>query len=382
MSNPFLMIKADIKRNIFSFIGIFLLLAFACSLEFVANTFIRSTISSFSDAASDYDLVIGSAGSRNDLVLSSVFLRIDSPLPILDASYITTLANDERVDTLSPLIFSDSYSGYQIVGVGSDFLSLRTSFSIEKGMWFEDGFSAVIGSDVPLAIGESFSTSHDGSDDNHGFSEYRAVGKLGYTGTPWDRAILVPYESLWRVHGVENGGVSAILVKPVDFPSAYSLRAEYMEGGTISVFPGEVLSSLFTLFDNIEMIARGLGRMIELLVGAAAIISIIATLPSKYKWIGLLRSLGAGRAYIFFTLYFQSGVIFFFSGLGGFFLGGFVSQYLSSMIDASTGLKIMITFGMEDVLSLLGFWAIGFIGALIPSLIGFSLQPRTVLLSH
>ncbi|MFA6688924.1 MAG: FtsX-like permease family protein [Sphaerochaetaceae bacterium] len=424
MSNPFPVIFADMKKNIVSSVGVLLLLAFACSVQFTANAFIRNLIDSAASASDDYDLVVGAPGSKLDLVMASVFLRSEESLPLLDGSYIGRLEADPRVASLSPLVFADSYQGLPIVGVGEQFPAIRSSLRLADGTWPVDTFDAVVGADVPLAVGDEFHSVHEGGGNAHGHDHdhdaYTVAGKLDRSGTPWDRAIVVPYVSLWEVHGyhvhdeyghdghdhVEEGssdlsaalhasvadhdeaaghdlpGVSAILVKPADFASAYALRSEYREDGVVSVFPGEILSELFGMFHDVQTIAVSLGWMTELLVVAAVLLSLLASMPSKYRWIGLLRSLGAGRWYIFFTVWFQSAAVFLIAGLGGLGVGYLAFGRIAAWVGSGTGMRIAMSVSIQDFLFLAIFWGIGLIGSLIPAFVGFRVSPRKVLLGQ
>lgn len=382
MPNPFPMIKADLKRNLSSSVGILLLLSLACSLQFAASFLVRSIMDSFSEAASGYDLVIGAAGSRTDLVLGSVYLRTDNVLPLMDYDIYEEIAGDERAAASSPLIFSDSYGDFLLAGVSDQIAAILTDLRLEEGEWFSAPFQAVVGSEVPLSVGDEFESSHSGgdADHGHGHNEYQVTGRLAYTGTPWDKAVLVRYDSLWLIHGQESGGVSAVLVKPADFASAYALRSEYREGATTAAFPAEVLTAFFAVFSDAASIADMLCYMIQVIVAAAAVISLLVSLPSKYRQIGVLRALGASRGYIFFSIWFSSALIFLISGALGVGLGYSAAEYVLSRIGSSMAMRMTLSVSSEDLLPLLVFYLIGFAGSLAPSAKGFLVSPREVLL--
>ena len=74
---------------------------------------------------------------------------------------------------------------------------------------FEHVFEAVVGAASPLEIGERFQASH-GHGPEAEAGDYHpqwltVVGRLPATGSPWDRAILVPIEHVWHVHGLADG---------------------------------------------------------------------------------------------------------------------------------------------------------------------------------
>lgn len=390
--NPFWMVVADLRKNRLSGLGTLLLLAFAFSLNVAAGFFERGVTESGAGAAQDFDLVIGAPGSRVDLVLTTVFLRTDEVLPLMDYRVAEEIEQDPRVAVSSPFVLADNYQGMPIVGVGSGFSQLRPSLVPETGSWPKANFEALVGAEVPLKVGDSFASGHgiaeseeEEEEHHHENISYRVVGRLKSTGTPWDRSILTPYQSLWEIHGhteEERPGISALLVKPRDIPSAYALRATYREGRTTSAFPGEVLASLFGLLADVKVAVSALGTMLELLVFAAVLLSLLASLPSKYRWIGLLRSLGAGRLYIFLTLWIQSAVVFLLAGGVGLVIGRLAAGILASVMEAKTGLRIVLTWNAADFIPLLVFWLIGLVGALIPALVGFRVSARKAMLGQ
>lgn len=409
--NPFWMVAADLRKNFLSGLGTLLLLAFAFSISVAAGLFERGVTESGAKAADDFTLVIGAPGSRLDLVLASVFLRTDEVLPLMDYDIAEKLEKDPRVAASSPFVLADNYRGMPIVGVGSRFPELRPSLALAGGSWPRANFEATVGAEAPLSLGEEFESSHgvaghgeaaggEEREQGHEKIRYRVVGKLAATGTPWDRAILTPFTSLWEIHGHHEGigheeeigheaepgherpGISALLVKPANFSAAYSLRAQYREGKTTSAFPGEVLASVFGLVGDARVAVSALSSMVQLLVFAAVILSLMASLPSKYRWIGLLRSLGASRFYIFLTLWIQSAVVFLLAGGLGLAIGRLMAGILASAMGSGTGLKIVLSWSARDILPLVIFWLVGLCGALIPAFAGFRVSARKAVLGQ
>ena len=73
---------------------------------------------------------------------------------------------------------------------------------------FATSREAVAGSAVPVAIGDSFTPAHghgDAADEDAHSDVLTVVGRMPPTGSPWDKAIIVPVESVWEVHGLPNG---------------------------------------------------------------------------------------------------------------------------------------------------------------------------------
>lgn len=64
---------------------------------------------------------------------------------------------------------------------------------------------ALLGAAVNLSVGAEIKPMHGTAETGgrtHTEIAYKAVGKLQPTGTPWDRAILVPIQAVWHVHGL------------------------------------------------------------------------------------------------------------------------------------------------------------------------------------
>lgn len=384
--NPFWMVVADLRKHFLSGLGILLLLAAAFSINTAALLFERGLTDSSARAASDFDLVIGSPGSRLDLVLATVFLRTEETLPLLDYAVAERIASDTRVAASSPFVLADNYLGLPIVGVGPRFPELRPSLVPASGSWPSEDFQAIVGAEVPLTVGDRFESGHGlagGAEGHHTETLYRVVGKLALTGTPWDRALLTPFGGIWKIHGYAGPhGISAILVKPVDFPAAYALRAEYRGATTTSAFPGEVLATAFGLFQDARKAVSALGLLLQFLVLAAVVFSLLASLPSKYRWIGLLRSLGAPRLYIFLTLWIQAAAVFVLAGGVGLVVGRAGAGLLASLVGAGTGLKVALSWSLSDLYPLTLFLAVAFAGALIPALVGYRVPVRRSILGQ
>lgn len=394
--NPFWMVVADLRKTLLSALGILVLLALAFSGTVTVSLAERALREAGAASARDFDLVIGSPGSRLDLVLAAVYLRTDEVLPLLPFETVETLRADPRVQLVSPLVFADHFEGSPIVGIGPDFPALRPSLTLASGHWPQRPFEVVAGTlAVPPTSGEFYGshgvTRREGVDEEvHRQAAYRVVGRLALTHTPWDRAYLTTYDTTWILHEAlaEHPSpeepaakkVSAVLVKPKDFAAAYSLRAQYQKTPTTAAFPGEVLAGLFGLLDQAKTALSLFSLAFQALVFAAVLLSLLAGLPSKAKWIGLLRALGAGPGYVFLTLWLQTALIFTAAGLSGAVLGWLGAQALAGYAAGLSGLSLPIVWSWSET-GLLGlFWLVGLGGALVPAAFGYRTSVRQSLL--
>lgn len=398
------MVRADLRRHLFSSLGILLLVSVAFSGTVAVSLFERGLRTAGVDVARDSDLVIGAAGSEIQLVLGSIYLQTNQVLPLTSYSLVEKLTTDKRVALLSPLVFADHYEDFPIVGIGVDYPALRPNIRLAQGRWPVKDFELAVGATSNLKLGQVIESSHgisrqDGVEEaGHHEASYTVVGRLALTQTPADRCLYTPFMSLWEIH--EEAGqnlstpeigtktisdirqVSAILVKPRDFASAYSLRAEFRSGITTAAFPGEVLASLFAVFEDIRTAFTYLSVAFQVIVLAAVILSLLASLPSRSRWIGLLRSLGAGKLYVFLTLWIPSALIFLFAGVMGSCVGWLAATGIGGMVENRTGLHLGLDWTATETSAILIFWMVGLSGSLLPAWKGFQTSVRTALLAR
>lgn len=196
-------ILADLRRLWLGGIVVVLLVALATALGVAVTLQERSLRLGSARAADKFDLVIGAAGSETQLILSSIFLQA-APLPLVDGAVLSRLAADPRVAWAAPVGFGDSFAGYPIVGTTTNLVSNTTPGFAEGRMFALEG-EAVLGAAVNLSVGAEIKPMHGTAETGgrtHTEIAYNVVGKLQPTGTPWDRAILVPIQAIWHVHGL------------------------------------------------------------------------------------------------------------------------------------------------------------------------------------
>lgn len=200
----FRFILADLKRLWAGSIVIVILIMLATALGVAVTLEERALRLGSARASEKFDLVIGAPGSETQLVLSSVFLQA-ADLPLMDGDILPDLQADPRVAWAAPIGFGDSYDGYPIVGTTSELIE-NTTPGFSEGGNFDHLGEAVIGSAVDLSIGDTIKPLHgtvETGGHTHDELAYTVAGRAGPTGTPWDRAIFVPIEAVWKIHGME-----------------------------------------------------------------------------------------------------------------------------------------------------------------------------------
>ncbi|ABC92839.1 hypothetical conserved protein [Rhizobium etli CFN 42] len=417
-------ICADLRRLWAGSLVVVLLVAFATALGVSVVLQERALRLGSARAADKFDLVIGAGGSETQLVLSSVFLQ-PSPLPLMPGEVLARLATDPRVDWAAPIGFGDSFSGYPMVGTTTK-MSNKLSGDFAEGKAFTHEGEAVIGSAVRLSLGDEIKPMHGSAEEGgetHTELAYNVVGRLRPTDSAWDRAILVPIQAVWHIHGLEaeehadgaeetegdhdhagaehdehgqHGaldpdatlnetwaadapGLPAILVKPKTIADAYKLRQDYRNGNTIAVFPGEVLTSLYATLGDAKQILVAVASGAQALVAASLVLVTVIHIGQRRRQIGALRAFGAPRGAIFGIVFLE---FFFLVAVGialGFALGFAAALTLSGLLSQTSGIAMPVGFAREDA-GLMGvLLAFAGILAALPAVLAYRQSPAQAL---
>lgn len=416
-------ILADLRRLWVPALVVVVLVALATALGVAVTLQERALRLGSARAADRFDLVIGAAGSEVQLVLSTVFLQ-PAPLPLAPGGLLARLARDPRVAWAAPIGIGDSYGSAPIVGTSLALLA-GLADGLSEGRTFAVEGEAVAGSAVALPLGFGLHPLHGSTAEpgaTHGDTTYRIVGRLKSTGTAWDRAILVPIQAVWHVHGLgtdhdEAGnagggsrsgdnhraeahhlgridatapvrerldhdalpGLPAIVVKPVSFAAAYQLRQEYRTGGTLAVFPGEVLTRLYaTLGDArqvLMMIADGAGA----LVASALVLITVIHVAQRRRQIGALRAFGAPRHAIFLIVWSEAMLLVAAGIAGGFALGYGAALLASEVYAGQGGFPLPVTLAAEDAARAGLLLGVAALLALVPAVLAYRQSPVAAL---
>lgn len=391
MFNPLPVIKAELKRSIAGSVAIIILIAIATALTVGITSQERALRKGSTHAAHDFDIIIGAPGNPTQLLLSTVYLQLSS-MKLMPGRVLQELQKDKGVDFAAPIAFGDHYRDHLIIGATRDLATLGSKRNVREGRCFQSRFEAVIGADVRLAIGEQFIPVHGhnaehnhikekGEHNEHEGTEYVIVGRMQKLGTPWDRAILVPVESIWDIHGLyhsrdekigppwdgEIPGVPAIVVKPKTFSDAYSIRSRYNTKDTIAIFPADVLLKLYDLLGDIRNVVTAMSIVTQTLVLTSIVLIIFIMLNYRQKQIAVLRALGATQGYIFFTVWLYTTILVV-AGTGFGLIGGWLTAHIfTKLFSAKTGLHLPVVITYRELILTISIIILGMLIAFIPA---------------
>lgn len=413
-------ILSDLRRLWLGSLVVVLLIAFATALGVAVTLQERALRLGSARAADRFDLVVGAPGSETQLLLSSVFLQ-PSPLPLMSGDVLGKLASDPRVAWAAPVGFGDSFSGYPIVGTSMALVSNLSA--MPEGRVFSKAGEAVIGAAVTLPLGYEVKPTHGLAalgGETHTELAYHITGRMAPTGTSWDRAILVPIQSVWSLHGMgghghtedaegmaeqpghdahaghahphvdpdapidehwtaQTPGLPAILVKPKTIADAYKLRQDYRGNGTLAVFPGEVLTNLYGTLGDAKRVLSAVAVGAQILVAVAVLMVTVMHIGQRRRQIGALRALGAPQSAVLVIVWLELFILIALGIILGFAFGYGAAILLSMLFSGESGILLPVGFIRSDLASVAAIALFSAVLALAPALLAYRQSPAAAL---
>jgi putative ABC transport system permease protein len=423
--NPLPMVVADLRAMRGSAFVSILLVALAVAIGVAVGAQERALRQASARAADDFPILIGAPGSPTQLVLTSVYLQPEA-LTLIDGAILNRLAEDPRVASVAPIAFGDVAKGYPIVGTTADFATRWGRVAPSEGRIFAAEAEAVVGADVNLKLGDSIEPSHAVAGHQHALGEaddeetahrhehvaYHVVGRLPRFGSPWDRAILIPVESVWETHGLGNGhgeehehdeapvagaaaprvaaigaaapaeagepigppfaaekvpGVPAVVVKPRQVFQAYQLRSDFRKEGLLAVFPAEVLVALYASIGDIRDVLVVASALNNVLVFLAIVMLLVTLTGLRRRRYAVLRALGASRLYVALVVWLGAAVLLAAGAIAGLAVGWIGAEAVARLIGARIGLILAVKLGLGEVELALAMAGLGSLVALMPA---------------
>ena len=391
--NPFLVVRATIARHRGTYLLFILLVAVATAIGVGITTQEAALRVGSARAADKFDLMVAAPGSETDVVLAAIYLR-PGTVPLLDPAMVGKVLAEPRAKISAPLGFGDNIRGSPIVGTVPGFVDYLSG-GLQEGRVFATEEEAVAGAAAGVAMGESFHPDHGrnpfleaGARVQHA-ATLTVVGRMKPTGTPWDNSVIVPIESVWRVHGLPTGhaesetrigppfdaarvpGVPAIVIKPETINAAYGLRTLYRSPLSMAFFPAEALIRLYEVLGDIRELMGWLALATQGLVVIAMLAGVMAILTLHRRQFAVLRALGAPRLYIFLCVWAQIAVIAVAGALIGLLLGAGAAIAVSHMITRATGIVLPAQIGPDELMLVGGMIAFGLVVATVPAFISY-----------
>ncbi|POF28518.1 putative ABC transport system permease protein [Roseibium marinum] len=344
-------------------------------------------------AAEKFDLIVAAPGSEITMMFAAVYLQ-PSDVPLLSGAVYDEVAGHEQVDLAAPIAFGDSYRDSPVVGTTAGFVD-HLAGKLADGRMFATSTEAVAGSAVKLALGTAITPAHgigdSAEDDAHAGHTLEIVGRMPPTGSPWDRAILVPVESVWEVHGLVNGhapgreaqigppfdpdyfpGTPAILVRAEALWANYALRSQFTRADTMAFFPGAVLAQLHSLMGDIRQVMSVMAVLTQVLVAAGVLTGLIILTRLFARRLALLRALGAPRRFVFAVVWCFAATLIVSGSLAGLAVGLVAVGVISSIVTAKTDILVTATLSWPEFHLIAAFVSLTVLLALLPAFMTMS----------
>ncbi len=341
-------------------------------------------------AADKFDLIVSAPGSEMTMMLATVFLQ-PSDVPLLDGEVFASVSAHPNVDFAAPLAFGDSYGDAPVIGTTEDFARHLADDAITGRMW-RSPFEAIAGAAAPVGLGEVFTPAHGMGDTAdagaHELYDFTVVGTLPRTGTPWDRALLVPVEAVWQVHGLANGhapeagdrlgppfdpayfpGTPSIIVRAEALWANYALRSEFTrQNETMAFFPGTVLANLYRVMGDVRQVMSVMSVVTQVLVAASVLLGLFILTRLFRRQVAMLRALGAPRRFVLAVVWSYAASLLIAGTLAGVALGVGATGVISGVITRRTDILVNAGIGWGEVHLAAGFLAVTSLLSLLPAL--------------
>ena len=330
-----------------------------------------------------YSAIVGPAGSNTQLAMNTMYFT-DSPVGTIPYSVVSSLQQDQRVDSVIPFAMADNYNGYNVVGTTPAYLKNK---SVAKGEMFTaaETMQAVVGSNIAkycdLEVGDFIYTSHSASGTDKHTQGITVVGILEESHSSFDNVVFTQIKTLWDMHdhGEEHGEheegeehqhthgtVCAILINTKNPGYAMQLVQEY-DGKIITtedddnytlqaIEPMSIVRDVLNDADDTKYIVFVLCAVI--LIMNIMIISIITLLNMYHsaKEISLMRLIGISMKKINLLYIIQNSIM----GLVSVLLAFGVSRICMSLMNdyvESMGVVLNMTkvYPMEFIILLAVF---------------------------
>lgn len=325
-----------------------LILIVAAALVMAVPVLTRSLLAqgeaALSARAEATPLLLGTRGSRLDLVMAGAYFTEDLPEP-------TTMATSEAIwdgglGIPVPLHTEFTADGNRIVGTTLDYFELR-ALDVAEGRSFAVLGEAVLGSAaaarLEAGVGGTILSDPENLFDLDGAYplEMSVAGVLAPTGTPDDDAVFVDIKTAWVIAGIGHGHddiiqegedaaaaaarvvqfaritdanidsfhfhgdpagypVTAVMVAPFDDRSATILRGRYLdaEGPVQAVVPQDVIAALVARLLRIASLIDAVTVVVGVAAGLALGLALFLSWRLRAPEMRTAFALGAGRGTI------------------------------------------------------------------------------------
>ena len=306
--------------------------------------------SSFLQAVSGTDLIVGARTGAVPLMLYSVF-RVGNATNNISYDSVQALAQHRAVRWVVPLSLGDSHKRFPVLGTSPAYFQHflygdQQNLVMKEGQAFSgtlDGlYEAVLGADVAQSLGyqlgQKITLSHGAGEgpltQEHTDKPFTVVGILARTGTPVDRTVHVSLEAIEAIHldwvgGIPMPGMSiaaeqarkfdltpkqvtAALVGLKSRAAVFNVQRyvnSFEAEPLMAVLPGVALDELWDVVGAGEKALLAMSIMVGVVSLLGLVAVVLAGLNERRRELAVLRAVGARPGHLLGLLALEGSLI-------------------------------------------------------------------------
>jgi len=383
-------------------------IALAMALLWSLEGLRRDLRSSFSQAVSGTDLVVGARTGSVQLMLYAVF-RVGGATNSVSMDSVRAVAAHRAVAWTVPIALGDSYRGFPVMGTTTGYFQHfaygdRQPLSLGAGRAFSgqiDGlYEAVLGAEVAQRLGhrlgDRITLAHGmgatpGTE--HADKAFTVTGILQRTGTPVDRTVHVSLQALEALHLDWVGGapmpglrisaedarkfdlepkqVTAALVGLKSRAAVFTVQrfvAEYPGEPLMGVLPGVALDELWDAVGLGERALQVVSALVALVSLAGLVATVLAGLNERRRELAVLRALGAGPRDMLWLLVLEGAVVTAAGAMLGVLAATLGQSLVGPLLQARFGIQLQVVSpALTQWAALAAVLAAGMLASLLPA---------------
>jgi putative ABC transport system permease protein len=332
------------------------------------------------------------------LILCNIF-HIDFPTGNIGLPEAERISRHRLVKEAIPMALGDSYAGYRIVGTTRAYGELYDA-EIARGAWWKKPMEVTLGYNVARHLefseGSTFVSSHGltATGHQHEENEFIVTGSLARTNSVLDNLILTSVESIWQVHEPEGGDnaetsiesiasplipsvgagdstreITALLIRYRSAMGAIQLpRWVNSQSSLQAASPAFETARLFSIVGVGVDILKWFAYILIFIAALSIFIALYNSLKERKYDLAIMRSMGASRARIFFSMLLEGALLTFSGACLGILLAHTVLFALPLFLAQTvhSGISGLIFLPEEGIILAAGL-LLGIVCALLPA---------------
>lgn len=379
-----------------------LLLALGIAVITVLLLFNKQLEEKIASNAKGIDLVVGAKGSPLQLILCNIF-HIDFPTGNINLKEAEKISKSRLIKNAIPLALGDSYQAYRIIGTTIKYPELYKA-ELAAGDWWGKEMEVTVGANVAEAlkftVDDKFESTHGLTKGGHAHEDQQFVvtGILKRSNTVLDNLIVTSVESIWHVHeersedeelstklsdsgfipstlipthsaGDSTKEITSLLIQ-YRSPMAAIQLPRFVNGQSTmqAASPAFETARLFTILGVGVDILMGFAYVLVFISGLSIFIALYNSLKERRYDLAIMRSMGASRYKLFFSVLLEGSTLTFLGSVLGLLFSHGILILMAVLVEETRKAGITgLVFYTEEWIILAGSLLLGVVCSLLPA---------------